>query len=436
MLKFSVPFMISNGLQVLYSLVDMVVVGQYVGSFGLSAVSIASQAFLFMTMLCIGFANGGQVYIAQLIGASQRDKLNRAIGTMFSIIAIMGIVVSILGVIFGEAFLNLLDTPPESYDMAWDYLLICSIGVIFTYGYNMIASVLRGMGDSRHPFIFVLIASVINLVLDIILVGFMKMGTAGAALATIIGQAFSFIYSMFYLYRNRESFGFDFKPSSYIIDKDVAKKLCSLGIPFAVQSAAINISMLYVNTLVNGVGVYASALFGVGLKVDDIVNKVTQGIQYAVSSMVGQNIAAGKHDRAKKTVYWSLTICGICYAVFTVILILFAEQLYSLFSDDPNVIALSYTFVFAIVWCFPAMVQLRGCHGFIQGLGNAKLSLILAIVDAVILRIGLSYLFGIVLDFGLFGFIFGYGMATYGTSLPAFIYFLSGKWKNFKRLAS
>jgi len=436
MLLFSVPFMISNGLQVLYSLVDMVVVGQYVGSYGLSAVSISSQVFLFMTMFCIGFANGGQVYVAQLIGANQREKLNKAIGTLFSIIMLIGVAVTILGIVFGKAFLNLLDTPPEAFDRAWDYLLICSIGVVFSYGYNIVASVLRGMGDSRHPFIFVLIASVINLVLDFVFIGWFNWGTAGAALATIIGQAFSFLYSIWYLYRNRVEFGFDFKLRSFAIDREIGIRLCSLGVPFAVQSAAINISMLYVNTLVNGVGVYASALFGVGLKVDDIVNKVTQGIQYAVSSMVGQNVAAGKHDRTKKIVRWSLFICGICYAVFTVALILYAKPMYSLFTDDPNVIALSDTFVYAVIWYFPAMVILRACNGFIQGVGNARLSLILALVDAVILRIGMSYLFGFTFNLGLFGFIFGYGMATYGTSLPALAYYLSGKWKNYKKLTA
>ncbi len=436
MLLFSIPFMISNGLQVLYSLVDMVVVGKFVGSFGLSAVSISSQAFLFLTMLCVGFANGGQVYVAQLIGSGQRDKLNRTIGTLFTIVLSMGVVVMILGILFGRPFLTLLDTPPESYEMAWDYFFVCSIGMVFAYGYNMVSAVLRGMGDSRHPFIFVMIASVINLVLDIIFVGPMNMGTAGAALATILGQGFSFVYSIIYLYRNRVEFGFDFKLKSWAVDKAVAVKLCTLGVPFAVQSAAINISMLYVNKLVNGVGVYASALFGVGLKVDDIVNKVTHGILYAVSAMVGQNIAAGKIDRVKKTVWYSFIVCGVCYALFTLVLIFFAEPLYGLFTDDVNVIELSDVFVSAILWSFPGMALLRGANGLIQGIGNARLSLVFGMLDAIVMRIGLSFLFGIVFDFGLYGFILGYGLAVYGTVIPGLLYFLSGKWKNYKRLTS
>ena len=434
-LLFSVPFMISNGLQVFYSLVDMVVVGQFVGSFGLSAVSISSQIFTFMTMLCIGFSNGGQVYIAQLIGANRRDKLNRAIGTLFTIVLSMGVVIALLGVFLGQMLLRVMNTPPESYRMAWDYLLVCSLGVVFTYGYNMVSSVLRGMGDSRHPFIFVVIASFINLALDLLFVGVFRWGTAGAALATIIGQSFSFLYAIFYLYRHRTAFGFDFKPANWIPENEIAKKLCVLGIPFAVQGAAVNISMLYVNTLVNGVGVYASAVFGVGLKVDDIVNKITHGILYACSAMVGQNVGAKRYDRAQETIYWGWAICGVCYLLFALILVFWSEPLYSLFTTDREVIELSPIFVRAILWSFPAMAIMRGTNGLIQGIGNSRLSLIFGLVDALVLRIGLSYLFGIFMGLGLYGFILGYGIAAFGTALPGAVYFLSGRWKRYNRLA-
>lgn len=431
MLLFSVPFMVSNLMQVLYSLVDMVVVGQFVGSFGLSAVSVASQIFMFMTMVCLGFSNGGQVLIAQLIGAGRRDKLNAAIGTLFSLIMLMGAAVMLIGLVFGKGVLTLMNTPPESFDMAVDYVLVCSIGVIFSYGYNMVSAVLRGMGDSRHPFIFVMIASIINIILDLLFVGVFRWSVAGAALATILGQAFSFLYALFYLYRNKESFGFDFKLQSYRIDPEMARQLARLGIPFAVQSAAINISMMFVNSLVNSVGVYASAVFGVGIKVDDIVNKVTQGVTFAVSSMVGQNIAAGKQKRVQKTLLTSWIICGICYLVFALLLVLFVDPIFSLFTSDPEVIELAPVFVSAILWSFPAMALMKGTNGMIQGVGNAKLSLIFGLLDAVVLRIGLSWLLGIELGFGLYGFFLGYGLAAYGTAIPGLVYYLSGRWKTY-----
>ncbi|NLY76373.1 MAG: MATE family efflux transporter [Firmicutes bacterium] len=432
LLTFSIPFMMSNALQVLYSLVDMMVVGKFIGSRGLAAVSIASQLFIFMTMLGLGFANGGQVLVAQYIGAKQHDRMKRAIGTLFSLLMGMGLLMTVIGLGCGKNILTLLNTPAEAYGMAWDYTFICSLGIVFTYGYNMVAAVLRGLGDSKHPFLFVAIASVLNLIGDLLFIGVWEWGTKGAALATILGQAISFIFSLCFLYKRKEELGFDFKKESLGIDPEISGLLVKLGIPFAVQSCAINVSMMFVNSLVNKFGVYAAAVFGVGIKIDDIINKTTQGMAFANSTMCAQNLAAGHYKRTRKTVYMTLLYCSLCYLIFTVIYLTKYRQMFGIFTDDPNVLELSFTFVSAIVWSFPAMTLMRGSHGFIRGLGNAKLSLALGLLDAFVLRIGLSYLLGVIFNLGLFGFFLGYGLAAYGTGVPGMIYFLSGKWKNFR----
>lgn len=185
---FSIPFMASNAMQVLYSLVDMIIVGKYVGSFGLSAVSVASQVFTFVTMVALGFCSGGQVYISQLIGAKHENRLNSTIGTLFTFIISFSLLMTAFVLLFRNQVLHLLSTPAESYSMAMDYLLVCGAGVTFTYGYNLVAAILRGMGDSKHPFTFIMIASLINLVLDIVFVKYLHMSVFGAALATILGQ--------------------------------------------------------------------------------------------------------------------------------------------------------------------------------------------------------------------------------------------------------
>ena len=429
MLRFSVPFMLSNALQVFYAIVDMIVVGNIIGSSGLSAVSTASQVFTFMTMLCLGFSTGGQVFISQIIGSGQKERLNRTIGTLFGVVAIIGACMTVLGLVFYRPVLRILNTPAESYSMASDYMIICSIGILFTYGYNMISAVLRGMGDSRHPFIFIVIASLVNLVLDLLFVAVFDWGVGGAALATILGQAVSFIYAMIYLYRQKEYFGFDFKLRSFIPDRETFKSLASLGIPFALQSCAINISMMFVTSLVNSVGVNASAVFGVGLKIDDIINKITQGLTFAASSMVGQNVGARDFGRTRRTVWYAIGFAAVCYGIFTIFYLAIPEKLFALFTSDEGVIGLSRVFVNALVWSFPAMAIMRGSQGFIQGIGHAKLSLFLAILDGFVIRILFSYLFGIVLELDLFGFFLGYGLAAYGTAIPGLLYFLFGKWK-------
>lgn len=434
-LLFALPFMASNAFQVLYSTIDMIIVGKYVGTAGLSAVSQSSSILNFVTMVCLGFSNGGQVLVAQALGAGKRKEMNEIIGTLFSLILAIALIMSAGFLIARTQILHVMNIPAESFDMAMDYLIICGMGLVFTAGYNMVSAVLRGMGDSKRPFIFICLASLINLVLDILFTGFMGMGVAGAALATIIGQAVSFIFSLFFLYKNKEAFGFDFKKDSFMLKPKYAKMILALGTPMAIQSGCINLSMLFVNSMVNRVGVVASATFGVGVRIDDIINKVSQGIQYAAMPMVSQNIAAGKQKRTKEVVWYAWTYSAILTVIFMVIYLSSGKALFMLFSDDPRVHEMSGTFIKAILWMFPAMAVMRGSNAFIQGIGNTKLSMVLSLLDGVVLRIGLSWLFGIVLNWGFYGFVLGYGLAPYGCGVPGLIYFLSGKWEKRRVLA-
>lgn len=435
LLTFMLPFMASNALQVLYSTVDMVIVGKFVGTPGLSAVSQSSLIVNFATMVSLGFSNAGQVLVSQALGADKRKEVNRIIGTLFTMITILGAVFSVAILAMQYNILDWMNIPPESWDMARDYLVICGAGMVFTAGYNMVAAVLRGMGDSKRPFLFIAIASVINLVLDIIFTGFMGMGVAGAAWATIIGQAVSFLFSLWYLYRQKESFGFDFKPRSFIPRKKYVGMILNLGTPIAVQAACINLSMLYVNSMVNSVGVVESATFGVGVKIDDIINKISMGIQYAAMPMIGQNIAAGEKKRSKQIVRYAWLYSAVLTGVFMVIYVTFGKQLFMLFSDDPAVHELSGTFIAAILWLFPPLVIMRGTQAFIQGIGNTKLGMVLSLLDGVILRIGLSWLLGDFMALGFYGYILGYALAPYGCAFPGLIYFLAGRWEKRRTLA-
>lgn len=435
LLFFALPFMASNAFQVLYSTVDMVIVGKYVGTAGLSAVSQSSSILNFVTMVCLGFSNGGQVLVAQALGAGKRKAMNEIIGTLFGLILTIALIMSAAFLIARVQILQIMNIPLESFDMALDYLVICGLGLVFTAGYNMVSAVLRGMGDSKRPFMFICLASFINLVLDILFTGYIGMGVAGAALATIIGQAVSFIFSLFFLYKNREAFGFDFGKGSFKIKPKYAKMILALGTPMAIQSGCINLSMLFVNSMVNQVGVVASATFGVGVRIDDIINKVSQGIQYAAMPMVSQNIAAGKQKRTKEVVWYAWIYSAILTVIFMVIYLSSGKLLFMMFSDDPLVHEMSGTFIKAILWMFPAMAIMRGSNAFIQGIGNTKLSMVLSLLDGVVLRIGLSWMFGIVLNWGFYGFVLGYGLAPYGCGVPGMIYFLSGKWESRRVLA-
>lgn len=337
-------------------------------------------------MVCLGFSNGGQVLVAQALGEKKRKEMSEIIGTLFSLIVMIAIVLSGIFLVGRVWILDIMNIPSESYKMTTHYFIICGSGLIFTAGYNMVSAVLRGMGDSKRPFTFIGIASFINLVLDVLFTGILGMGVAGAALATIIGQAVSFLFSLYYLYKNKEAFGFDFQAESFKVKPKYVKMILELGTPMAIQSGCINLSMLFVNSMVNNIGMVASATFGVGVRIDDIINKISQGIQYAAMPMISQNIAAKQQERSKQVVYYAWFYAAILTVVFMVIYINWGELLFKLFSDDPKVHEMSHIFVKAILWMFPAMAIMRGSNAFVQGIGNAKLSMILSLLDGVAMK--------------------------------------------------
>ncbi len=435
LLIFAYPFMLSNLLQVVYTLVDMIVVGQFVGSYGLSGVAIGGELTMFFTMLCVGFTGSGQIMISQYVGQNDRDSIRRTMGTMFTSVLGLGIVITIVSIIFTDPLLGLMNTPAESYEQARNYSLVCFIGTVFTYGYNTFGSALRGIGDSKRPFIFVSIAAVLNLVLDLLFVAVFKWDTMGAALATVIGQAVSFIVSVFYLYKHREAFGFDFKLRSFAIDMSKLKPMLKMGIPMALQSAAISVSFLYVNSLVNAAGgVIASAVAGVGSKINNVMSIISNSIGTAASAMVGQNIAARKNDRVSKITWVSFAICITGAVVLAAAFMLFPEQVFSIFNSDPEVLAYApfYSIVSAVG--FVSFATISPFNSLINGIGHATLALVIAIMDGVVARIGFVLLFGVALDMGVKGMWLGSALAGFISGGLSFAYFISGKWKKRKLL--
>ncbi|MCD7708460.1 MAG: MATE family efflux transporter [Clostridiales bacterium] len=428
LLFFMLPFMASNVLQVLYSAVDMIIVGQCVGTAGLSAVSLCSEVLNFCTMLCTGLCTGGQVLIAQMLGAGKKKELNRIIGTLTIFVFSLAVIIAVLLFFLRPQFCTLINMPAEAHDMAMSYLGICAIGLVFSFGYNMVSAVLRGLGDAKRPFIFITLASVINIVLDILFTGILGFGVVGAAMATMIGQAVSFLFSLFYIYRHRDMLGFEFDFKDWGLDTRYLKMIASQGLPLAISSGMIYVSMFFVNSLINSVGVVASATFGVGVKIDDICNKVSIGIRYAAAPMVAQNYAARNVRRTKQITYWAFIYGIIFHLVFMAIYLAFGKYFFRLFTTDADVLALAPVFIHSIIWTFLPLAFMRGTNAFVQGIGNARLSMVFSLMDGVICRIGLSLIFGKVMGMGFAGYVLGYGLAPCGAAIPGIIYFFSGVW--------
>lgn len=429
LLVFAAPLFVSNALQAIYNVVDMIVVGQVIGGNGMSAVATGGNVLSVLNFVVMGFAGAGQIIIARAVGEKDMEAVKKTIGTMFTLLLSAAVVMSIICFFIREWLLHLVNTPAEAYDYTMDYTLVCMIGLIFIYGYNIVSAIMRGMGDSKRPFMFVAIASVINIVLDILFVAVFRMEVIGAALATVIGQAVSFIFAMFYFYRNKESFGFDFKLKSFIPVMDMVKKLCALGIPMAIQSAAITISMIVVTAWVNVFGVVASACAGVLSKLNLLVGILSMSLTTAAGSMVGQNLGAKKYDRIPKILLWASGCALAIVSVYIIALVSFPEAMVGLFTTDAAILASATIIIFpSVVNAFGA-VSRTFAFAIINGSGNSKLNLLVAIIDGMIARILLAYILGWKIGMGPQGFWLGDALAGFVPCLIGGGYYISKKWK-------
>ena len=228
LLLFALPLFLSSLLQVLYNMVDMIIVEEVLGKVGLSAVAIGGDVSHFFTFIIMGFSNAGSVIISQYVGANKKNELGRFICTMFSFLAVCSVILSVICIALRHPILKVMNTPDEAYTEALAYSVVCMAGLIFISGYNAVSAVLRGIGDSIRPFIFVSIAAILNIALDIKFVIFDGMGAGGAALATVISQGVSFVLCVIYLYIRRKHIGFEIDPKDFIhIDTSMLKDLKS-----------------------------------------------------------------------------------------------------------------------------------------------------------------------------------------------------------------
>ena len=428
---FAAPLLLSNALQAIYNIVDMIVVGQVIGGAGMSAVSTGGNILHILTFLSIGFGGAGQVIISRQVGSDNTDRVSKTVGTMFSMLMGMSVVMALLCYILRNQILTLVNTPAEAYDFTMDYTVTCICGLPFIYGYNTVSSVLRGMGDSKRPFMFIAIAAVMNTILDIVFVAFMHMEVFGAALATVIGQGFSFVFSVIYLYRRRESFGFDFKPKSFIPDRAVMQRISSLGVPMAIQSAAVSISMTVVNAWVNSFGVTYSAIAGIVSKLGMIIGIMSNAISTASGSMVGQNLGAREYGRVKEILAWATGAAVILSAIASLILARWPMPIFRMFTSDETVVAGAMIIISPMIINFFGAAGRTFGFGLINGSGNSRLNLLVALLDGIIVRIGAAYLLGFAFNMGPLGFWYGDAIAGFMPLLIGGVFFISGKWKRF-----
>lgn len=426
LLRFALPMLVGNIFQQFYNMVDSVIVGRFVGSVALGAVgAVGSLNFLFFS-LCMGLGAGLGVLISQYFGAGEDEYVKKVIANAVYITAGAGMLMSVCGALFAEPILRLMNTPQENFADALVYMRIVCGATVVVAGYNMISSVLRALGDSRTPLVFLVVACGINAVLDLLFVVGFQMGVAGAAWATVIAQVIAMLGSVCfgirrnpYLKLGRRHFQFDF---------NILKKSLRIGLPIAGQNALIAFSCVALQSVVNRFGPVVMAAYTATSRVEQLVQQPFGSLGAAVSTFAGQNAGAGRYDRVATGCKKSIYIVIIFSLLMVAVMFLFSDQIVRLFVEEPEVIAIGARGLRITSFMYIGLGLIYVMRGMLNGVGDAAFAMVNGITE-VIGRIGFAWLLMMIPSVGLWGVWYTNGLTWVLTGLANVLRFAQGKWK-------
>lgn len=435
LLVFAVPMVLTNLVQQVYGMVDLIIAGQFVGKTGTVGVSTGGELADLLLPVATAFAQAGQIYIAQLVGAKDEERVKETVGTLLSWMLLLSLIGMAGCIVFHTQILHLFNCPAEAFGQATDYMIITAVGFPFIFGYNAVCGILRGLGESKRPLLFVSIAAVINIFADVFFVIFLHMEAAGTAIATVLSQLGCFIAAFVYMYKRREQFDFEFRLSYFKLKKEPFQVIVKLGAPQFTKSLLVHFSMLWVNVSINSYGIVASATNSVGNKIQKFLNLFIGSVEMAASSMVAQNLGAKKQERAKDTILYTFYFCCGLAAIGSILSVLFPRQLFGVFTQDPEVIEMGVIYMQILVIGLFMAAFTGSFQSMVTGSGFVSLGFLLGIMDGVVCRIGFSLLFLYVFHQGVISFFWGTALSRTIPGIICLIYFLSGNWRRRKLLS-
>lgn len=413
--SFSLPYLLSYFLQTLYGLADLFVVGQYCGVSSITAVSIGSQVMHMITVIVVGLAMGTTVTTAQSVGANDVARTKRVVGNTVTLFMVFSLLMAAGLVGWVGDIVSLMSTPVEAATETTSYLTICFIGIPFIVAYNIIASIYRGMGDSKSPMYFIAIACVVNVLLDYLLIGYLDMGAAGAAWATTLSQTVSVVVALIAM--NRGDSGIRISRSDLKPQRAVMGKILNIGVPVALQDGFVQVGFIIITIIANQRGLNDAAAVGIVEKIIGILFLIPSSMLSTVSTVSAQNLGAGKLDRAIRTLWYANCIVIGFGTFFSIIMQMFPEKAVDLFTNDPQVIVQGCQYLQGYVWdCVFAGIHF--CFsGFFCACGWSIISFIHNAVSIVVARVPLAYLASIMYPTTLFPM----GLATVTGSVVSVI---------------
>lgn len=388
--QLTIPLLLGNVAQQMYNTVDTIVVGRYVGDNALAAVGAASPVVNLLVVLFVGISSGASIMVSQRFGAKDSKGLARVIGNCFTVTIIATLITMALGFVTIRPLLRLMDTPESIYDWCVTYLTIFLVGGAGFIFYNILSGILRGMGDNVSALAFLLIATVLNIVLDIWFVAGFKLGVAGVALATVIAQTISAICCAIKLVRMTESFKLSL--SDLKMDKNCVAQLIRLGLPSGVSQGIFSVSALLVQSLTNSLGEMVIACNVVVMRVDGFAMMPAFSIGIAMTTYAGQNYGAMKSDRLRDGARQGMAVALCISAALTSGILLFGAQLASIFTETEELIDLSMRMLRILAVGYLVFGVNQELLGFMRGTGDTATPMWISIFTQVVLRLPLAYL--------------------------------------------
>lgn len=390
MLRFSIPYLITCFLQSCYELADLLIVGRFNGADSVSAVSTGSQMTHLVTVTIVGLTTGITVTISHAIGARRMDKVQRQIGQSIRLFAFVAIIATIALTASADPLLRLLSTPLEAFSQAHDYVTICFFGTPFIVAYNVISAIFRGFGDSRHPMYFVALAGLLNVGLDLVFIGGAHMQAAGAALATVISQAFSVAAALIYL--KFANTGVRVRKADLAYDWAGTRQILTIGTPIALQELCIQVSFIVITAIANGRGLEISAAVGIVEKIISFLFLVPSAMLSTVSVVAGQNAGARQHSRSKTALRYGITMCIAYGALVCVASQIWGADIVRVFSPDDEAVV-RYGAQYLSSYSFDCI--LAGVHfcfsGFFSAYGKSLYTFAHNIASVLLVRIPGAY---------------------------------------------
>lgn len=390
LLGFSLPYLLSYFLQTLYGMADLFIIGQFNGVESTTAVSIGSQVMHMLTVMIVGLAMGATVMIGQAVGAGQKEKASLAVGNTATLFFTLSLAVTAILLISVRPIVTVMSTPKEAVAGTIAYLTICFLGIPFITAYNIISSIFRGMGDSKSPMYFVAIACAVNIGLDYLFIGEMGLGAAGAALGTTLSQTVSVIIAFFVI--RRRPTGLTISKKVYKPHRETMGRILRIGIPIAMQDGFIQISFIVITIIANRRGLNDAAAVGIVEKIIGILFLVPSSMLQSVSALAAQNVGAGKHDRARRTLFYA-ALLSFGWGLLAVALMQYdAETFVGLFAEDAAVLRLGGQYMRGYVWD-AALAGIHFCFsGYFCAYGLSVISFVHNSISIVCVRIPFAYL--------------------------------------------